>query len=154
VLSGKEIEEIDREIVKFPQKRAACIEAMKIVQKQRGWISDESLKDIANHLEMSVHELDSVATYYNLIFRKPVGRNIIHVCDSVTCYMMGCNKIIRLLKESLKIDLGETTADNRFTLLPNSCMGLCDKPPAIMINEDIHVNVSESALSDLLNNYR
>ena len=154
MLTTEEIHEIEKEFEKFPQKRAACIEALRIVQKNRRWIDDQLLKDIAGLLEMTVHELDSVATFYNMIFRRPVGRNIIHVCDSVTCYMMGCNRIIDDIKEALKIDMGETTGDERFTLLSNSCMGLCDKPPAIMINNDVYVNVDVNNLSALLNTYK
>ena len=93
MLSPEERQEIEAELAHYPDKRAVCIDAMKVVQKHRGWVSDEALGDVAEFLEMSVEELDSVATFYNLIFRKPVGRHVIMVCDSVSCWMMGYDRV-------------------------------------------------------------
>src|SRR5688500_10119046 len=92
-LTEKEIKAIDHEISLVPYKKAAVIEALKIVQQQRGWVNDESVEAIAGYLEMSAAEVDSVATFYNLIFRKPVGRHIILLCDSISCYVMGYQKL-------------------------------------------------------------
>ena len=89
MLTAEEKKEIDEAIHVVPYKQAACIEALKGVQNHRRWVSDESLKDIAAYMEMTAEELDSVATFYNLIFRKPVGRHIILVCDSISCWVMG-----------------------------------------------------------------
>ncbi len=111
MLKPEEITEIDHELPLFPQKSAACIEALKIVQKHRGWVSDEAIQDIAQYLEMSADELDSVATFYNMIYRKPVGRHVIHVCDSVSCWIMGYDAIRDALKQKLGVDYGETTKD-------------------------------------------
>ena len=103
---------------------AVCIEALKIVQRHRGWVSDDGLRDVADILDMTPDELDSVATFYNLIFRKPVGRHVILICDSVSCWIMGYERDpATYLKERLGIGLGETTADGRFTLLPDSLPG-------------------------------
>src|SRR6478735_9277878 len=121
MLSVEETSRIDQEIALVPVRKAACIEALKIVQEHRGWISDESLHAIAAYMGMSAEELDSVATFYNLIFRKPVGRNIILLCDSISCYVMGYEKLYEHLSLKLNIRFGETTPDGRFTLLPNVC---------------------------------
>src|SRR6266850_1858248 len=88
MLTAEEINEIETEAARYPKRDAVCIDALKIVQRHRGWVSDESLHDIAAHLGMSPTDLDSVATFYNLIFRKPVGRHVIMICDSVSCWMM------------------------------------------------------------------
>ena len=93
MLSQTEIQEIEHEIKLVPYKKAALIESLKIVQKHRGWISNESVEEIADHLGISSAEVDSVATFYNLIFRKPVGRHVILLCDSISCYVMGHQKI-------------------------------------------------------------
>ena len=154
MLSTDEISRIDREIALVPVRKAACIEALKIVQEQRGWISDESLRAIAEHMEMSVEELDSVATFYNLIFRKPVGRNIILLCDSISCYVMGYGQLYDHLKTQLQIRFGETTADDRFTLLPNACLGCCDYAPALMINNDLYKNLTTAQLDEILKEYK
>jgi NADH-quinone oxidoreductase subunit E len=154
MLSTKEIKKIDAEIALVPVRKAACIEALKIVQNQRGWISDESLSAIADHMHMSAEELDSVATFYNLIFRKPVGRNIILLCDSISCYVMGYEAIYAHLKTSLHISFGETTPDNRFTLLPNACLGICDHAPALMINKELYCDLTIDKLDEVLKIYK
>ena len=153
MLSAIEIEQITHELQQVPLKRAACIEALKIVQQQRRWISDESVADIAGILEMSAAEVDSVATFYNLIFRQPVGRHVILLCDSISCYVMGYTKIRQALMEMLQIKYGQTTADERFTLLPNACLGTCDHAPAMMIDNDLYRDLTADGLQQILDQY-
>lgn len=153
MLSEIEIQEIDHEVMLVPYKKAAVIEALKIVQKQRGWISDDSVEAIASYLEMSPAEVDSVATFYNLIFRKPVGRHVILLCDSISCYVMDYQKIYEGLQQQLNINFGQTSKDNRFTLLPNACLGCCDHAPALMIDNDLYTDVKLEELEGILLNY-
>jgi NADH-quinone oxidoreductase subunit E len=153
MLTTEEKHEIDEAISHVPVKKAAGIEALKIVQNHRKWISDESLQDVATYMEMSPAELDSVATFYNMLFRKPVGRHIILVCDSVSCWVMGYDSIVKHLSDRLGIKLGETTADGKFTLLPNCCLGTCDRAPALMIGSDLYRNLKLSELDDILKKY-
>lgn len=154
MLTVSEIEEIEVEAAKVPVRRAACIEALKIVQQHRGYISDESLHEIASFMEMSAEDLDSVATFYNLIFRKPVGRNVILLCDSISCYVMGYEKVYDHLKARLHIKFGETTSDRKFTLLPNCCLGTCDHAPAMMINGELYKNLTPDKLDEILHDYK
>src|SRR5918993_290041 len=116
MLTTEEKYEIEKAISQVPVRKAAGIEALKIVQEHRRWISDESLKDVAEFMQMTTEELDSVATFYNLLFRKPVGRHIILVCDSISCWVMGYESLVTSLRERLHITFGETTSDSRFTL--------------------------------------
>ena len=153
MLTETEIQEIDHEVIRVPHKKAAVIEALKIVQKQRGWVSDDSIEAIAEHLEMSPAEVDSVATFYNLIFRKPVGRHVILLCDSISCYVMGYQKVYEGLQQQLNIRFGQTTTDDRFTLLPNPCLGCCDHAPALMIDEDLYRDVKLEELEEILKKY-
>ncbi|HTH57489.1 MAG TPA: NADH-quinone oxidoreductase subunit NuoE [Cyclobacteriaceae bacterium] len=153
MLSKQEIKEIDEAISLVPYKKAASIEALKVVQHHRHWVSDESLKELANYLDMSAEELDSVATFYNLIFRQPVGRHVILVCDSVSCWVMGEERIKEKLSERLQIDYGQTTQDGRFTMLPNPCLGTCDCAPAIMVGNDLYRNISIDQLEGILSKY-
>ena len=152
-LTPEEMAEIDHEIALVPVRRAAAIEALKIVQQHRGWVSDDSLQAIAGYLEMSAEELDSVATFYNLVFRRPVGRNVILLCDSISCYVMGYEKIYEQIRERLGIAFGQTTPDGRFTLLPNACLGTCDHAPALMINNELFRDVKENDLDEILDRY-
>lgn len=154
MLSPQEIEEIDHEIAAMPQKRGACIEALKAVQRHRGWVSDEAVADVAAYLEMSPHEVDSVATFYNLIFRRPVGRHVIFVCDSVSCWIMGHERVQQALEDKLGVGLGETSADDRFTLLPIPCLGTCDHAPALMVDDDLHRDVEPAKVGEILEKYK
>lgn len=152
-LTDLERSEIDHEIAQVPYKSAAVIEALKIVQHHRGFVSDDSVTAIAAYLQMSPAEVDSVATFYNLIFRKPVGRHVILVCDSISCYVMKYGDIYKALQEKLKIRFGETTSDQCFTLLPNACLGCCDHAPALMIDNDLYKDVTVDMLDRLLKSY-
>jgi NADH-quinone oxidoreductase subunit E len=154
VLSPEERQEIEFELAHYPTKRAVCIDALKIVQRHRGWISDESLRDIAVLLDMSVDELDGVATFYNLIFRKPVGKHVVMVCDSVSCWLTGYEQVREELTKRMRIKLGETTADGRFTLLPIVCLGACDRAPVMMVDDDLHSNLDAQKIEGILERYR
>lgn len=153
MLSEEEVREIKPLLEHYEQKEAACIDALKIVQRHRGWVSDESLVDLAGLLEMSPEELDGVATFYNLIFRKPVGRHVILVCDSVSCWIMGYQSIRSHLIARLGIDLGQTTADGKFTLLPIVCLGACDHAPVMMIDDKLYQDLDPNKIDRILESY-
>jgi NADH-quinone oxidoreductase subunit E len=154
VLTEEEKHEIEEEFKLYPYKSAAAIEALKVVQKHRRWISDESIKDIAELLDITPDELDSVATFYNMIYRKPVGRNVIHICNSVSCWVMGYESILKHLSERLGITYGQTSADGRFTLLPVQCLGTCDHAPALLINGDLHRDLTPDKINSILEKYQ
>ena len=154
MLSEAEIQAIDHEISLLPHKKAGVIEALKIIQQHRGWVSNESVEAIGAYLEISPAEVDSVATFYNLIFRKPVGRHVILLCDSISCYVMGYDKLYAALQQRVGIRFGETSPDGRFTLLPNACLGCCDHAPAMMIDEDLFRDVKVEMLDQLLSGYK
>ena len=148
-LSETELAEIDAEIAHVPYRSAVAIDALKIVQAHRGWVSDESLRAIARHLKMSPDELDGIATFYNLIYRQPVGDKVILLCNSISCWIKGCNSLQQKISEQLGVGLGETTQDNRYTLLPVTCLGACDKAPVLMVGDDLHEDVDDAALQHM-----
>lgn len=153
-LTNEDIAEIEKIYQHFPLRSAACIEGLKIIQKNHRWVSDDAVKELAELLLMSPAAIDSVATYYNLIFRRPVGRHVILVCESVSCWIMGYEKILDRLKHKLNIDYGQTTAEDRFTLLPVCCLGTCDHAPAIMIDDDLHRDLTTDKLDAILETYK
>jgi NADH-quinone oxidoreductase subunit E len=138
MLSEAERAEIDAEAAHYPQRRAVAIDALRIVQRHRGYISDAALGEVAAHLELTAAELEGVATFYNLLHRRPVGRHVVWLCDGVSCWLCGGARLRRALEGALGIGLGETTADGRFTLLPIVCLGACDRAPVAMVDEDLH----------------
>ena len=113
-----------------------------------------NLRDIAQHIGMSPTDLDSIATFYNLIYRRPVGRHVISVCDSVSCWIMGCEPIREHLQQRLGVGLGGTTPDDRFTLLPTVCLGCCDRAPAMMIDGDLHTGLDPLKIDTELEKYK
>jgi NADH-quinone oxidoreductase subunit E len=135
-------------------KRAAATDALRLVQKRFGYVSDHHLAEVAALLEMTPAELDGVATFYNLIFRRPVGRHVILLCDSVACWMLGEPAARAQLRERLGINPGETTEDGRFTLLPIVCLGHCDHAPAMMVDADQHGDLDAGRLDAILDRYR
>jgi len=154
MLTEEEKKEILVEIKQYPYPAVACVDALKVIQHHRGWVSDESVKDIAQILEISNEDVDSVATFYSRIYRKPVGRNVILICDSISCMIMGYESLYKYLSEKLGIDFGGTTSDGRFTLLPVSCLGDCDNAPVMMINDDHFNRLTVEKIDDLLANYK
>jgi len=152
-LTEEEIAAIEAEAAQLPERSSAAIEALRIVQDKRGWVSDESLAAIARQLGMSTDALDAVATFYNLIFRQPVGRHVVMYCDSVSCYIMGCDRVRQGLQDALGVAPGETTSDGRFTLLPIVCLGACDRAPVIMVDDELHGDVSPRLLDEVLSRY-
>jgi len=153
VLRPEEIADLEEEVAAMPRKDAACIEALKVVQRHRRWVSDQGVRDIAEYLDMDPAEVDSVATFYNLIFRQPVGRHVILMCDSVSCWVLGYEALQERLERELGIEMGQTTSDDRFTFLPIPCLGTCDHAPALMVDDDLHRDLTPDDLPNLLEGY-
>lgn len=153
MLTDSERQKIETELGHYEDRRAGCVDALRIVQRHRGWISDEALADVARVLEMSDSELDGIATFYNLVYRQPVGRHVILLCDSASCWILGYERLRARLEERLGIGFGETSSGGRFTLLPTVCLGACDHAPVMMIDETLHEDVAIDRLEEILKRY-
>ena len=154
MLTEEEKQDIAEELRLCERREAAGVEALLVVQKRRGWISDANLGEIASLLGMTPAELDAVATFYSFIFRKPVGRHVIAVCDSMVCWSLGYEPLRELLREKLGIGLGETTQDDRFTLLPAACLGACDRAPVMLVDEDLYGPLTAEMMDGILERYK
>ncbi|WP_207401806.1 NADH-quinone oxidoreductase subunit NuoE [Psychrobacter pygoscelis] len=153
ILTTDEIAAIHEFMNHYPQSRAASLDALKIVQKRNGWVNDAQVNAIANILDVPVTDIEGVATFFNRIYRSPVGRHVILICDSVACYLTGYEALSAELKRQLGINYGQTTTDGRFTLLPICCLGNCDKGPAVLIDEDTYGPVTPDEVAQLLELY-
>ncbi|CAD83179.1 NADH dehydrogenase I chain E [Candidatus Blochmanniella floridana] len=149
----EELDIIRLECTHYENDRAASIEALKIIQKRQGWVSDDAIKLVSQVLHISESDVEGIATFYNQIFRQPVGKYIVRYCDSNVCYINGCEQIQQTLESSLGIKIGNTTQDNKFTLLPTCCMGLCDKSPVLMIDKKIYSCIVPSDIMQILRSY-
>ncbi|WP_367106782.1 NADH-quinone oxidoreductase subunit NuoE [uncultured Psychrobacter sp.] len=153
ILTSTEIDAIYDFMHHYPHARAASLDALKIVQKRNGWVDDAQVHAIANILDVPVTDLDGVATFFNRIYRQPVGRHVILICDSIACYLTGYEELSAELRSQLGIEYGQTTIDGRFTLLPICCLGNCDKGPAVLIDEDTYGPVQPDEVAQLLELY-
>ena len=154
MLSDQERKRIEEELTHHEHKRGAVSEALLIVQESRGWVSDEAVADVAAALDMSVDDVDGIATFYDLIFRRPVGRHVIMICDSVSCWVTGEEKILGHLTTRLGVELGGTTADGEFTLLPVGCLGACDAGPALMVDGELFDHLTIEKTDQIIARYR
>lgn len=153
ILTPDEIAGIREYMHHYPHARAASLDALKLVQKRNGWVDDAQVNAIANMLDVPVTDIEGVATFFNRIYRQPVGRHVILICDSIACYLTGYEALTAAIKSYLNIDYGQTTADGRFTLLPICCLGNCDKGPAVLIDEDTYGPVTPDEVAQLLELY-
>jgi len=126
--------DLEKKISEAEHPREMAVEVMSALQNEYGHLSDEALGEGADLLGMTPLELEELATFYDFIYREPVGKYVIHVCDSIACWMNGYPALRDYLTRRLGIRMGETTRDGMFTLLPTACIGYCDLSPAILIN--------------------
>jgi len=144
VLDAAEQREVLEILGRHGSGRAAAVEALKAVQ---------ALAGLAGALGLSAAELDGLATAYPLIFRRPVGRHVILLCDSLSCWIRGQEELLAALRAQLGVGFGGTSADGRFTLLPAACLGACDRAPAMMVDGDLHGPVEPGRLDAVLAAY-
>ncbi len=127
---------------------------MRALQRRRRWLSDESLADLGEFLGMSAAELDSLATFANMLFRQPVGRHVVLLCDSFACWIAGVRRAARRAsRRSSASAWARRRADGRFTLLPIVCLGACDRGPAMMVDADLHGPVAPGDVGAILEEY-
>jgi NADH-quinone oxidoreductase subunit E len=153
LLTDEERSEILKEVEHYPYKQAACVAALKIVQRHRGWLSDE-VRDIAELLGMSQEELGGVATFFSQIYMKPLGKHVIFICDSISCWITGYDLLRNYLKQRLGIGPGETSEDGQFTLIPIACLGICEYAPVMMVDEVLYTKLDTEKIDEILKKYR
>ena len=143
-------EQLVREIAQVENPREKAIDVMYEIQANFGYMSDEAMVDAAELLSMSPAELEEIATFYNFIMREPAGKYVIRICDSAMCWLDGYQSILDHLRSRLKVELGGTTEDGLFTLLPVCCIGYCDRAPAMMINRTVYGNLTIEKIDRVL----
>jgi len=145
---------LEAEIEHVGHPRELAVDVMFAVQDHYGYLNDEALAEAAALLGMSPLELDELATFYTFTFREPVGKYVIHVCDSLVCWMNGYESVRDYLCRKLEIALGGTTLDGLFTLLPVCCIGYCDRSPAMLVNRRVYGNLTAERIDEILEKCR
>jgi NADH-quinone oxidoreductase subunit E len=155
MLTEIETKAIDAAARAFGHKDCGAADALSVIQKSRGWISDQTLEDLAAYLHMTTAELDETATFYNRIYRRPVGKHVILLCDSVSCWICGYGPLQEHLLKTLGLSrLCETTTDGMFTVLPAACLGACDHAPAMMVDDELFGDLTTEKIDQILHKIR
>ena len=126
---------LEQRVADANTNREAAVDVMKELQRHYGWLTDEALEEASQLLGLSPLQVEELATFYEMIYRRPVGRHVVHVCDSISCWASGGETLLESLAQLLRIVPGSTTADGNITLLPCSCLGNCGEAPCMMIGE-------------------
>jgi len=133
---------------------ADLLERLKQAQHRYGYLPEKTIARIAKALDMPIGEVYGVATFYSFLATKPQGRNIIRVCKSLPCFLKNSQMIIENIEDRIGIKPGETTPDGRFSFQLTNCIGACDKAPAMMINSDVHTDLTPGKIARILQAYK
>ena len=142
--------EIDRHLAKYPIMRSAILPLMFIVQRERGYLDPPGVAYLAKRLKLRITDIWEVATFYSMIHIKPIGKYHIQVCKTLSCKLLGSDKITQLCAEKLGIKVGEMTSDGRFSLSEVECLGSCGTAPMFQINFDYHENLTPEKVDQIL----
>ena len=146
--------ELQERVAASVTSREAAVDVMKRLQAHYGWLNDEAVGEAAELLGLSTLQVEELATFYEMIYRRPVGERVIHVCDSISCWAMGGEPLMAHLARHLSIAPGETTRDGFFTLLPCCCLGNCGEAPTMMIGDKLYGRVDPSSAGKILQQER
>jgi NADH-quinone oxidoreductase E subunit len=134
----------------YPLKRSALIPALQLALKEAGHISPEIVGELAQMFSLSPNEVNEVASFYTMLYRKPVGKYVLQVCTNISCLLCNAEEIMEHLTQRLGIRPGETTPDKRFTLIEVECLGSCGTSPVVQINDRYHENLTPEKLDQIL----
>jgi NADH:ubiquinone oxidoreductase subunit E len=136
------------------RKRENLLPILHGVIKQEKYLSEEAILKISKELDISAADVYGTASFYSFLDTEPRGKYVIRICKTITCSMKGKNQIIQEIENYLKIKKGETTSDNKFTFLETNCLGLCHKAPAMMVNDEVHTDLTVENVIGILRDYR
>ncbi len=138
---------------RYPVARSAVMPALYIAQQEEGYITQEGLQAVAEAIGMTTDDVESVATFYTMYYRRPPGKKIIKVCTSISCYLRNCDALVEHLEQRLGIKRGETTADGNYTLMTAECLASCGTAPVIQVNNEFVENVTTEKLDALIDEW-
>lgn len=141
---------LDEIISHYPVKRSAVLPALYLAQEEHGYVTDDDVQYIAERLDMRINEVEEVVTFYTMYSRQPIGRHKLQVCRTLSCMLLGAEKITEHLSQRLGVEVGETTPDGKFTLQEVECLGYCDLAPCLQVNFDYHERVTTETVDELL----
>lgn len=144
---------VEQLVSKFGKTRNSLLPVLQGVVQEEHFLSDDAMIAIAKALNLSSADVYGTASFYTFLETEPRGKNIIRVCKTITCKMKGKQQIIEAIQNHLKISEGETTRNNKFTLLAANCLGWCHKGPVMLVNDDVYSQVHEDDVIEILDKY-
>jgi NADH-quinone oxidoreductase subunit E len=129
---------IQAEIAKYPDRRSAIINALRLAQEEHGWLTPQAIEEVARAIDLSPATCQAVASFYDMFYLEPKGTHVIEVCTNLSCQLVGAGKVVEALERELGIHLGETTPDGRITLRSVECLGGCGWGPVVAVDERYH----------------
>jgi NADH-quinone oxidoreductase subunit E len=149
-LSAEALMEIDRLIAIYPDPRSALLPALWVAQREQGFVGAKAMEQIAEKIGVSPAYVAGVVSFYTMYHTRPIGRHLIQVCTTLSCYLRGADRIVGHLKQKLGVDVGETTPDGKFTLITVECLGSCGTAPMLQLNDDYHESLDPIEKVDAL----
>lgn len=146
--------EIEALAEKYGRTREALLPILQEIQMKHGYISEFAQQEVANFLDIHPVEVYGVVTFYAFLSRKPEGRFIVKLCQTIACDLAGKEAIARAIERELNIKFGETTPDTKFTLQYINCMGMCDQGPALLINDDVYTHLTPHKAVEIIKSYK
>ncbi len=141
---------IEKIIARYPKKQAAILPVIHVIQREKGFVSENEEIWIADLLEINPVRVREVVTFYSMLSQKPLGKYHIQVCSNLTCSLRGAETLIDYLSEKLGIRPGETTEDGKFTLTTVECLGACEQAPSMMVNDDYYGHLDKEKIDKIL----
>lgn len=154
MLSEQSLKKIEELKTRYQRPQSVVLAALWMWQDEHGWVSEEGMKEVAHLLAIPVHHVYGVVSFYTMFNRAPVGRHKIEVCTNVSCMLRNSDRILHHIQDRLHIQLGETTADGKFTLVEAECLGSCGSAPMMQVGEAYHENLDEAKVDRILSALR
>jgi NADH-quinone oxidoreductase subunit E len=146
--------ELDRLLSRYPDRAAAILPALHLVQGEFGYVPDEAIQYVAELVGASPADVEGVATFYTMFERRPMGKHHLQICRNLSCSLMGAERLIDHVSERLGIRPGQTTPDGKFTLSVVECLGSCGTAPVMQVGDEYHENLTVEAIDSLLDRLR
>lgn len=138
---------------RYPTPRSAILPALFIAQREFGWLSHDALNSVSSALDMPPAMVKGVATFYAMFKNKPTGRHLIQICTNIVCMLFGSESLLEVLRKKYALEPGGTSPDGRFSLAIIECIGVCDTPPSMIVDDDLHTDLTAERILEILEGY-
>lgn len=147
-------QEFEAIVARYPKKEAAMLPVLYLAQREFGYLSSEAIEYVATLMDQAPARVQGVVSFYTMLYMKPIGRHHVQVCRTLPCALAGAARITELIKKMFGVEVGQTTADGRFTLSEVECLASCGTGPMMQVNDDYYENLTEEKTKEILNSLK